>query len=114
MSTCASATRQRVIVRDQRQRRSIHCKPGAEPQESDCPGNQALKARFNPAGDFSIPNIPLVEIYAMPAKQLSVFLLRHREYPLAQANFLLSSSLEFTPVRRHFPLKVAPLSRSIS
>ena len=40
------------------------------------PVNEALKARFNPAGWFSIPNIPLVEINAMPAKQLTVFLLK--------------------------------------
>src|SRR5207247_2702711 len=40
----------------QRQERVSHNQPGASPQECDCEGNQALKARVSSGGDFSIPD----------------------------------------------------------
>ena len=41
---------------------AVSCEPGASPQESDSPINQALKARLNPADGFQPQNMPLVEI----------------------------------------------------
>src|SRR6266436_1009061 len=53
-----------------------HRKPGASPQESLSAKAPALKARFKSRHWFSIPNITFVEIHAMPAQYLPVFLLK--------------------------------------
>src|SRR6266487_3528794 len=54
---------------------AISGKPGASPQEFKSPPKRALKARVNSCR-FSIPNVPLVEINAVLAQQLAVFLLK--------------------------------------
>jgi hypothetical protein len=53
-----------------------HASLGQRPRNPVALHNRALKARLNPPADFSIPDIPLVEINAVPAEQLAEFLLK--------------------------------------
>src|SRR5438034_10634743 len=64
--SCRIANREAAFigaVSFQRRRRCFTSnQPGAPPQEFGRPGKQALKARFTPGSDFSIPHITLLEI----------------------------------------------------
>jgi hypothetical protein len=44
---------------------AVSRQPGASPQESNHPGNQALKARFSSVMVLN-PKIPLAQIHAVP------------------------------------------------
>jgi hypothetical protein len=76
MSTCASATTELGESYAISAKALFHLSLGQRPRNPIAHIQKALKARLNPVGDFSIPNIPLVEINAVPAKQPTVFLLK--------------------------------------
>jgi hypothetical protein len=76
----------------------------------------ALKARLNPVGDFSIPNIPLVEINAVPAKQLTVFLLKRARAMvlLLRLDVLLHQGIQLTRTHRKGAITSLPEKTAIA
>ena len=77
--------------------------------------NKALKARFRSGGRFSIPNIPLVEIDAVPAQQFAIFLLKRAS---AMVLFLrlnvLQHRLELTRAHRKRTIPTLPEKAAIA